>query len=225
LQTALRALLFALVMLISGCVYISRHTLRGACLTDMGSPVRNFCVVARGTLWRGERPTAADAKWLLAQNVGTVISLQLDDRRAFEAITPPADYEHSVSYFKVPGFNPFQILMPAHLDEHLALFIAIVKAAPKPVYVHCRAGVDRTGVLAAAYRVLIDGTSTEEAIAEMGRFRSPWQHFDAHYIRGLTPARREKILEEAAKWESRLRPTASIDCDHGRCVYVRHSHS
>jgi protein-tyrosine phosphatase len=224
-QTALRALLFGLLMLVSGCVYISRHTLRGACLTDMGSPVRNFCVVAPQVLWRGERPTQPDAKWLLEQNVGTVISLQLDDRRAFEAVTPAANYVHSVAYFQVPGFNPFQILRPARLDEHLALFLAIVKASPKPVYVHCRAGVDRTGVLAAAYRVLIDGASPEEAVAEMGRFRSPWQHFDAHYIKGLTPQRREKILQEAADWESRLRPTASIDCGHGRCTYVRRSHS
>jgi len=221
LQTALRALVFGIVMLVSGCVYISRHTLRGACLTDMGSPVRNFCVVASQVLWRGERPTQPDAKWLLQQNVGTVISLQLEDRRAFEAVTPPADYVHSVSYFKVPGFNPFQVLSPRHLDEHLALFLAIVKGSPKPVYVHCRAGVDRTGILAAAYRVLIDGADPEEAIAEMGRFHSPWQHFDAHYIRGLTPARREKILQEAAAWESRLTPTASIDCERGRCTYVR----
>lgn len=225
LRTALRASLLGLVMLASGCVYISRHTLRGACLTDMGSPVRNFCVVASQVLWRGERPTQPDAKWLLEQNVGTVISLQLDDRRAFEAVTPPANYVHSVEYYQVPGFNPFQILSPSHLDRHLALFIAIVKAAPKPVYVHCRAGVDRTGVLAAAYRVLIDGASTEEAVAEMGRFHSPWQHFDAHYIKGITPARREKILQEAADWETRLHPTASIDCEHGRCTYVRHSHS
>jgi hypothetical protein len=225
LETALRALLPGLAILVSGCVYISRHTLHGACLTDMGSPIRNFCVVAPQVLWRGERPTPADAKWLLEQNVGAVISLQLDDRMAFEAVKPPAGYEHAVSYFQVPGFNPFQILQPVRLDEHLALFIAIVKASPKPVYLHCRAGVDRTGVLAAAYRVLIDGVTPEEAIAEMGRFRSPWQHFDAHYIRGLTPVRREKILQEAANWESRLRPTASIDCEHGHCTFVRRSPS
>src|SRR5690349_14845693 len=77
-------LLIGLCLLTSGCVYISKHTLRGACLTDMSSPVRNFCVVAPRILWRGERPTREDAKWLLEQRVGTVVSLQLDDRRAFE---------------------------------------------------------------------------------------------------------------------------------------------
>jgi hypothetical protein len=93
---------------------------------------------------------------------------------------------------------------PFPVDKHMALFIAIVKAAPKPVYVHCRAGVDRTGVLSAAYRVLIDGASRREAVAEMGRYHSPWQSLDARYIYDLSDARREKILREAADWESRI---------------------
>ncbi len=126
-----------------------------------------------------------------------------------------------MSYFRVPGFSPLHVLSPSHLDKHLALFIAIVKAAPKPVYVHCRAGVDRTGVLIAAYRVLIDGADRDEAIAEMARFHSPWQRLDAHYIRGISEARRAEILHQAGEWESRLRPTARIECERGRCIYVR----
>jgi hypothetical protein len=81
--------------------------------------------------------------------------------------------------------------------------------------------VDRTGVLTAAYRVLIDGASRKEAVAEMGRYHSPWQSLDARYIYGLTEARRENILREAADWESRLRPTARIECADGHCTYVR----
>jgi len=187
----------------------------------MGSPVRNFCVVAPKVLWRGERPTREDAAWLLEQRVGTVVSLQLDDHRAFEQVDLSPDYSHSVSYYRVSGFSPVQVLSPAHLDKHLALFIAIVKASPKPIYVHCRAGVDRTGVLSAAYRVLIDGAPRTEAVAEMGRYHSPWQFLDARYIYGLSEARRETILREAADWESRLRPTAHIECAKGRCTYVR----
>ncbi len=206
-------------VLLSGCVYFSKHTIHGACSHDLGSPVRNFCVVAPQVLWRGERPTKADARWLLEQHVGTVVSLQLDDRRAFEAVQLGPDFVHSVSYFHVPGFSPLQVLSPSHLDTHLALFIAIAKAAPKPIYVHCRAGVDRTGILAAAYRVLVEGVTREQAIAEMARYHSPWQHFDAKYIRGLSEERRVQILRKAADWESRLRPTARIECVRGRCSF------
>lgn len=211
--------LIGLCLLNCGCVYISRHTLRGACVTDMGSPVRNFCVVAPQVLWRGEWPTTADVEWLLQERVGTVVSLQLDDQAAFKAVHMDPDYSHSVTYYKVSGFSPLQLLSSSHLDEHLALFIAIVKAAPKPVYVHCRAGVDRTGILSAAYRVLIDGASRREAVAEMGRYHSPWQALNARYIYGLSEDRREKILREAADWESRIRPTANIECAAGKCTY------
>ena len=215
------SLLIGVCLLTTGCVYISRHTLSGACLSDMGSPIRNFCVVAPQILWRGERPTKQDAKWLLEQRVGTVISLQLEDQRAFEQVALSPAYSHSVAFYKVSGFSPLQLLSPTRLDEHLAVFIAIVKASPKPVYVHCRAGVDRTGILSAAYRVLIDGATSSEAVAEMGRYHSPWQFLDARYIRGLSETRRETILREAAAWQSRIEPTARIDCANGRCIYVR----
>jgi len=206
-------------LLLSGCVYFSRHTIKGACSDDLDSPVHNFCVVAPEVLWRGPRPSRNDAQWLLEHHVGTVVSLQLDDRRAFEAVSLGPAFVHSVAYFHVAGFSPVHLLSRSHLDTHLALFVAIAKAAPKPIYVHCRAGVDRTGVLIAAYRVLVDGISREQAIAEMGRYQSPWQSLDARYIRGLSEERREQILRKATEWEARLRPTAQIECVGGHCRY------
>lgn len=216
----IRASSCALIVLsLSGCVYFSRHTIKGACSDDLDSPVHNFCVVAPQVLWRGERPTRQDARWLLEHHVGTVVSLQLDDRRAFEAVALGPGFVHSVAYFHVPGFSPLHLLSASHLDAHLALFVAIAKAAPKPIYVHCRAGVDRTGVLIAAYRVLVEGVSRDAAIAEMGRYHSPWQSLDARYIRGLSEERRELILRKAADWEARLRPTGKIECAGGHCTY------
>ncbi len=219
--TASRAILGALVLLLCGCVYFSRHTPPGACANDLGSPIRNFCVVSPGVLWRGERPTRADAQWLLGQRVGTVVSVQLDDRAAFEAAILGPDFSHSLAYFQIPGFSPLQMLSASHIDDHVALFLAIAAQAPKPLYVNCRAGVDRTGVLAAAYQVLIEGVSPEQAIAEMARFHSPWIRIDARYIRGLSEARRAEVMGKLRTWQSQLPTGARFECRRGRCTYVR----
>ena len=215
-----RVVLWPCAVLISGCVYVSGHTSRGACLHDLSSPIRNFCVVTPGVLWRGARPTRADAKWLLEQRVGSVVSVQVDSLPAFEAVVPREDFAHSVSYFQIRGFNPLQILTRSQLDEHMAIFLAIVKDAPKPIYVHCRAGVDRTGVVAAAYRVLIEGTSAQDAIAEMARFQSPWQRIDARYL-GTVAEHRTEILRQADELGSRLQPNTQIKCSRGNCTGLK----
>ena len=221
MRTAACLLACVCVFALCGCVYISRHTIRGACSRDLDSPIRNFCVVTPGTLWRGPHPDAADAQWLLDHGVRSVVSLQLNDQRAFENAALRPTFSQSLPYFQVPGFSPLQVLSAVHLDEHVALFLAIMKQAPKPIYLHCRAGVDRTGVLAAAYQVIVEGADREQVIADMARWRSPWYTIDAKYIRKLTPARQAQILRKAADFEARLRPSATIDCQHGKCAYMR----
>ena len=145
------------------------------------------------------------------------MSVQVDSLRAFEAVKPPPDFTHSLSYFEIRGFSPLQILTRAELDEHIATFLAIVEEAPKPLYMHCRAGVDRTGVLAAAYRILIEGASADDAIAEMGLFHSPWQRIDARYVRTLAE-RRAEIMREVGELRPRLEPSARVECALGKCA-------
>ncbi len=214
-------LLCSSLLVLCGCVYISPHTIRGACPSDLGSPIRNFCVVAPGTLWRGPHITASDATWLLEHGVGSIVSLQLNDQRAFELAAPDSGSSRSIPYFQLPGFSPMQVLSRDRLDSHVALFLAIVKQAPKPVYVHCRAGVDRTGVVTAAYEVLVEGTDREQVIAEMARWHSPWFGIDARYIRQLSPERGAEIMRQAEDWQARLRPSAQIDCLRGKCTFAR----
>jgi hypothetical protein len=216
-----RTSLCVLILFACGCVYFSKHTIRGACSDDLDSPIRNFCVVAPEVLWRGERPNKSDAKWLVEHRVGSVVSLQLDDQRAFESVSLSQDFAHSVVYFQEPAFSPLQMVSLSRIDYHVARFLAVLRQAPKPVYFHCRAGVDRTGVLAASYRVLIEGASRDQAIAEMARFHSPWTRLDARYIRSLTEARKAQIMGKVSYWESRLGPAARIECLHGKCTYVR----
>lgn len=216
-------ILTALSSLLSGCVYFSRHTLPGACPHDLGSPIRNFCVVVPGVLWRAEAPSRADARWLVEHGVGSVVSLGLHVRRSFDTARIDPRVAHSVTYYGMPDFHALQVLTHRHLDEHVALALAIIHEAPKPVLVSCRAGVDRTGVVVAAYRMLIDGMSSKEAIAEMDGFHSPWDPLNARYVRSLTGARKARILRALRQWESSgVAPSGRFECRAGRCRYFRH---
>jgi hypothetical protein len=215
-----RLLTMTAALLVGSCVYMSPHTLKGACRTALDSPVRNFCVVTPDVLWRGERPTAADATWLVRQRVGSVLSLQVDARHAFEHATlTAADAPLSFPFYMMRGLDPLQMLSSRHLDDRAAMFLAIVSTAPKPLYVHCRAGVDRAGVLLAVYRMLVEGVSAEDAIAELARFKSPWLPLEKRYINGLSETRREEIRRNAEKLKSVVHPLGRFDCRDARCSY------
>ena len=214
-------LMYVSLMMLPGCVYFAKHTAEGACADSLDSPIRNFCVVTPGVLWRGERPNRTDARWLLQHHVGTVVNLEvfLNDRAAFEGAAVQSDFTGTVDYFHLPDWEPVHMINWSLLDRHVAQLLAILNEAPKPIYVHCLDGIDRTNTLAAAYRVLVEGVRIEDAIAEMKGFQSPWLRFDAAYIRGLQGTRREQILHSVASWKSRLETTAKINCVSGRCTY------
>jgi len=216
-----RAFLCALALLLSGCVYFSRQTLPGACKHDLGSPIRNFCVVKPGVLWRAEAPSRSDAQWLVEHGVGSVVSLGLQIRHSFERVHLDPGVRRSVTYYRVADFSAMQVLTHRHLDEHVALALAIIKEAPKPVLVNCRAGVDRTGIVTAAYRMLVDGMSAQQAITEMDGFHSPWDPLNARYVRSLSGPRGARIMRRVRQLESsRVMPTGHFDCHDGSCRFI-----
>jgi protein tyrosine/serine phosphatase len=69
--------------------------------------------------------------------------------------------------------------------------------ANRPVFVHCRQGQDRTGIVVAAYRMKTDGWPLDLAEAEMESFgfNGVWvnlRHFLHRYAAGLEPQYRAK---------------------------------
>jgi protein tyrosine/serine phosphatase len=52
-------------------------------------------------------------------------------------------------------------------EDEILEALKIIKGATGPILVHCRYGADRTGAVIAAYRVVMQGWSTEDAIDEM----------------------------------------------------------
>jgi protein tyrosine/serine phosphatase len=74
-------------------------------------------------------------------------------------------------------------------DEDVIKFLRLVTTpALQPVLVHCRHGSDRTGMMVAIYRIVIDGWTKEQAIDEMAHgdfgFHPIWQNL-LRYITAL----------------------------------------
>jgi protein-tyrosine phosphatase len=101
---------------------------------------------------------------LAAVGVKTVINLTSSDADANER-----------TFVEGAGMKYFQIPMTTREQPktaELTEFLSIVNdPANQPVYVHCVGGRHRTGVMTAAYRMTHDGWSSDQAFAEMKRYR------------------------------------------------------
>jgi hypothetical protein len=76
--------------------------------------------------------------------------------------------------------------------------------------------------MVAAYRVLIEGVSDEEAIEEMRPYQGLWFKADEKYIRGLLPKRREEIRRKVMEWIPKLKMDAQVVCTNGACAVSDH---
>ena len=115
----------------------------------------NFAQVSP-VLYRGAQPTREGFFDLKKRGIRTIVNLRYwHDDKALLAGT-------SLRYIHIPS-NPWHIE-----SEDSATFLAIVRdPANQPVFVHCQHGSDRTGAAVACYRVIEQGWTKDEAIAEL----------------------------------------------------------
>ncbi len=83
--------------------------------------------------------------------------------------------EHSREAQEVGKMGMKYVALPWHCplphDEPFAKFLKLMRDNPdKKVFVHCRLGDDRTGMMIAAYRMAANGWSADDAMLEMKFF-------------------------------------------------------
>ena len=107
-------------------------------------------------LCRSAQPSAEGMRGLKKMGIKTIVNLRGFHSDRDEIGDTEIDYEH--------------IAMAAwHAkDKHVVRFLKIVTDKKKtPVLVHCWHGSDRTGLMCAIYRIVVQGWSKKEALDEM----------------------------------------------------------
>lgn len=137
--------------------------------TTPALPMENFTKVNAG-LYRGGLPTDEDMKGLKALGIKTDVNLMAGAGDAQER----AIVAHEKEVAAKLGINFVNLAVPFNVDvpEAMVKQWLDIAVAPEnqPVYIHCRHGRDRTGMMVSAYRIAEDGLTGQQALDEMKTF-------------------------------------------------------
>lgn len=145
------------------------------CSSTLGTHVAgvdNFGVVTTGSrpIYRGAQPSERGIETLRAMGVRTIVDLRndADPREPAWAAVAGMRYVRIPSACEDPRAADVQSFLrmmegqpsPPRVDQPVAF----------PVFVHCKAGRDRTGLFVAAYRIVEEHWSNERAEREMKQY-------------------------------------------------------
>ena len=121
--------------------------------------VPNFGQVT-SQLLRGGQPTQAGFEELSKRGVALVINLRGDSKPERAMVE-----KLGMQYVSIPWHCAYP------KDRQVAEFLSVLRANPdKKIFVHCRLGVDRTGLMIASYRMAEQGWTAARAHREMAAF-------------------------------------------------------
>lgn len=150
-------LLVAAFFLLPNLAVVGAHLLArwSAPAVAIDIPVRNFAQVDE-RLWRGAAPGADGYRALAAAGVQTVVDLRAEENLH---IDDPLLRSLGITRVSLPMRDG-----QAPTAQQVERFLDIVQDSPGRVFVHCGAGVGRTGTMAAAYLVATDQADPVSAL-------------------------------------------------------------
>jgi tyrosine-protein phosphatase SIW14 len=189
LRNSLTVLIAVVSLSIAAFAQTSPSPLKGINIQNFGQMDERF--------YRGAQPGQGDFQALKTLGVKTVVDLQND----------PTDYEKSS--VEALGMKYVNIPMSGSSKPERAKVDQFLKLLDDPstgvVFVHCKAGIHRTGVMGAAYRVNKYGWNYDQAYQEMknyqftsGLVHGSFKSFVKDYADGAMAAKTTKAASEAA---------------------------
>ena len=117
-------------------------------------PPGNFHVVEEGVLFRSAQPNPENMVYLENLGIKTILNLRyrINDQR-----------ETKNTHLKVIHLK---LKAQSITFEDMVNGLIAIRNAEKPTLIHCLHGSDRTGCLAACYRIVFQNWDKEKAIAE-----------------------------------------------------------
>lgn len=128
-------------------------------------------------IFRGPEPTlVSDLAALKAAGIKYILDLETGSHTLISDGGPLDEARRADVYGIRTYSHPLGTILPPTRGE-LSLAIGVLLDL-KPVYVHCRQGVDRTGMVCAYYRMKIMGWPRAAAIQEMKELgMHPWYFY------------------------------------------------
>ena len=166
-HTFIRVVWVALVVL-QGCAAL--HPRR------IAEPLPHFVQVDAG-LYRGGQPSLEGIRQLAKMGVKTIVNLRRHSRKMDEERDLAGQL--GMRWVNIPVRAWWR---PSETQIRQFLVIAAGPAS-RPVFVHCRLGRNRSGLMVAAYRMVCQGWAPGQAYAEARRFGlAPWNLITWHVI-------------------------------------------
>jgi protein tyrosine/serine phosphatase len=140
------------------------------------NPISNFYTVLAGKIYRGARPGDEGLDYLATMGIKTEIDLQGGDD--IGPLSNPGESKADILEERAAaiadGIQFISISLSSlnpdfdDQDHKIGQILNLISdPANQPVFFHCFHGEDRTGVVAALYRVIYQGCTEAQAHAEM----------------------------------------------------------
>ena len=129
--------------------------LDGITLVELEGDLPNFHQISE-TVYPGAQPRQQGLRELRELGIKTIVNLR-DVQQDADAIE-----SFGFAYHHFPT-QPWEI----DEDAIITFLKEVTDESAQPVFIHCHHGSDRTGVLCAAYRVVVQDWSKQDAIEEM----------------------------------------------------------
>lgn len=128
-------------------------------------------------LYRGGRPEMSDIDRLAEQNFKLIINFE-DDAKAVAAEKKYAE-QKGIRFLSFP-MNAWETPNDEAVNEILKILVSTKK---EKVFIHCKHGRDRTGLMSALYRVLVQKWNSQDAYSEMIDlgFRKLFKNMEKYY--------------------------------------------